>query len=95
MAGGVPAAKVRTLPESLELSGANGRQFLHEDAESGMTFPTLPFRIADAAIHAPTRTPPTLGMNTKEILAELGYSEAQIAELEQTRTIRTTTTAKG
>lgn len=90
MAGGVPAAKVRTLPESLALSGANGRQFLHEDAESGMTFPTLPFRIADAAIHAPTCTPPTLGMNTREILAELGYSEAQITELGRTRTIRTT-----
>ena len=71
------------------MSEQNGRSFLHRDPESGTTVPTLPFRIGDTAIHAPPRTPPTLGMNSREILSELGYSESRITELEKSDTVRT------
>lgn len=37
----------------------------------------------------PQRHPPLLGEHTKEILTELGYSEKEIAELEETKIIRT------
>ena len=47
------------------------RQFVHTDPASGVATPTLPFRIAGAASHAPGKPAPRLGEDTAEIMAWL------------------------
>ncbi len=81
MAAGVPAARLRTLPEALEMQERHGRTYTHRDPATGVDVPTLPFRIGRAPIHAPARTPPRHGADTTEILGELGYTSAQIDAL--------------
>lgn len=68
LAGGVPAAKLRTLPESLSLTQVAARDFMHEDKASGTKTPTLPFRIGGASAHRPISTPPRHGEDTSEVL---------------------------
>ncbi len=75
---GVPAARLRSLPESLELPQVRARGFIHSDPETGLRLPTLPFRINGAAVHAPAMTPPRHGADSAEVLGFLGYSDKEI-----------------
>jgi len=68
---GVPAARIRTLHECLASDQVRQRQFVHTDPASGVATPTLPFRIAGAASHAPGKPAPRLGEDTAEIMAWL------------------------
>lgn len=78
---GVPAARLRSLPESLELEQTAARRYLHHDRETGLTLPTLPFRIGEAVAHAPASPPPSLGENSEEVLNMLGYTAIEIDTL--------------
>lgn len=78
---GVPVAKLRTLPESLALTQTSARGFLHKDSQTGVTVPTLPFRIGDAAPHTPQATMPTHGINTSDTLKGLGLTDSEIDAL--------------
>ncbi len=68
---GVPAARIRTLRECLASDQVRQRRFIHTDPASGVATPTLPFRIAGAASHAPGKPAPRLGEDTAEIMAWL------------------------
>ena len=68
---GVPAARLRTLPECLASNQVRERQFIHTDPDNGVSTPTLPFRLNGAASHAPTRPAPRHGADTGEIRAWL------------------------
>ncbi len=84
LAGGVPAARVRTLPEALEDKQIASRNYLHRhpgDDLAAVTVPSLPFRIGAVDAHVPDRAPPKRGEHSAEILTELGYSEAEISQL--------------
>ncbi|MFK7793056.1 MAG: CaiB/BaiF CoA transferase family protein [Devosiaceae bacterium] len=73
---GVPVAKIRTLPESLDLPHTKARGFLHHDAETGVSVPGLPFRIGQPTAHHPSGTMPRLGVDTQNVLASLPNSAA-------------------
>ena len=95
MRSGVPAARLRTLPESLALEQTRARSFLHHDQDTGLTLPTLPFRIGDAVAHTPASPPPRLGEQTTEVLALLGYSAAEIRDFEASGTVGAFNAQKG
>ena len=65
-ASGVPAAKLRTLPESLQMEHVTARGFVFELPE-GPSVPTLPFRIDGAGAYAPVLHPPKLGQHTATV----------------------------
>lgn len=71
----VPAARLRTLPECLEMPQVTARGYLHETPDN-LTIPTLPFRINNAPKHAPSGTAPTLGADTKEIVGNVNFSQS-------------------
>lgn len=64
----VPVAKVRTLPESLQMTDVEARGYLHRDEESGLMVPCLPFRIGQDMAHKPLGTIKSHGADTKTIL---------------------------
>ena len=66
---GVPAAMVRTLPESLHSAQVEARAFLHHEGDVGR--PTLPFRLDGATVHAPRGAAPTLGRHDAELEADV------------------------
>lgn len=68
---GVPVAKIRTLPESLDQAHTKARGFLHHDSHTGASVPSLPFRIGQAEAHHPSSTMPKLGVDTQKVLAGL------------------------
>ena len=80
---GVPAACLRSLPESLALAQTAERQFLHADPATGLQVPTLPFRIGAAKVHAPGSPAPCHGQHTDEVLGELGYSASEVSALRE------------
>ena len=81
---GVPAAKVRSLDETLAEDQARVRQFTARLNVPGRSqevhVPTLGFKVNGDAV-LPTSTPPTLGQDTNSILSALGYSEEELAQL--------------
>jgi crotonobetainyl-CoA:carnitine CoA-transferase CaiB-like acyl-CoA transferase len=76
----VPCGRVRTVAEALEDPQVEARQMLLDlgDPEmQGLRVLGNPIKLsADGA--RPTRRPPRLGEHTREILAELGYSDGEV-----------------
>ena len=80
-AAGVPAGKVRSVPDALAAAAAAGRA-----ATLTVEHPTAgPLELVSSPIWGATRSdpspPPLLGEHTAEVLAELGQSPEQIAAL--------------
>ena len=77
----VPAARVLTLKESLDLKQNHARSFFHKFNDINLTVPTLPFRFNNQKNHAPIISPKRLGQNTLEILKEVGIKDKDIKSL--------------
>lgn len=81
LANGVPAARMRTLPESLALPQVAARRFLDGKPGDDVGRGTLPFRFADGeplSAHCPS---PEHGEDSLVILRELGFTDTQIEAL--------------
>ncbi|MBI4081556.1 MAG: CoA transferase [Candidatus Lambdaproteobacteria bacterium] len=81
----VPAGRVRPIAESLDDVQLSSRRVLHKHAaidgiEGAVTVPLAAFKFAHdgPSVESP---PPRLGQHTDEVLAALGYSREQIAQL--------------
>jgi CoA:oxalate CoA-transferase len=89
---GVPAGRVRTIPECLADPQIASRGLYHtfSAAESGLdrdlTVPLTPFRLEHGGARAET-PPKPLGADSEEILAGLGYDGQAIARLREARVI--------
>ena len=84
-AHGVPAARVRTLPEAIADPQLKTREFLHKHenaagVEGAFTVPSTPFKLAHGGGRV-TTPPPPVGHDTDAVLGELGYDKAAIARL--------------
>ena len=66
LAAGVPAARVRSLPEALERAAADGRPFLDDGA--GTPSPRLPLRMRGLTM--PTAPAEPLGASTRDVLGD-------------------------
>ncbi len=90
-AHGVPAARVRTLPEAVADPQLATREFLHKHegaagVEGGFTVPSTPFKLAHGGGRV-TSPPPAVGADTDAVLSELGYGKDAIAKLRASHAI--------
>lgn len=89
---GVPAGRVRTVPETMAEAQIASRDLFHRfpAADAGLprdlSVPLAPFRYAHDGPRADT-PPRTIGADTDAVLKELGYDEARIAALRDKRAI--------
>jgi crotonobetainyl-CoA:carnitine CoA-transferase CaiB-like acyl-CoA transferase len=67
---GVPAARLRSLPEALASDQVVTRGFV-QTTDDGVQVPTVPFRLGGAAHYAPSSNAPMLGENTTDVKAWL------------------------
>ncbi len=72
-ANGVPAAKLRSLPESLKMQHVTDRGFVHHFPD-GSAVPTLPFRFNDDPPFTPSGSAPSLGQDSAEVLNTMNDS---------------------
>lgn len=86
----VPAARVRTLNEALnhpQLAERGVLQTIESDhRDAPLTVPVAAFQFTEGGplLRSP---PPRIGEHTDEIMAELGFSGAQIADLKEVQAI--------
>ncbi len=81
MRAGVPAGPVNSIPQALEQPHATHRGMrLHDGGYHGVS---SPIKLSDATVEA-ARKPPRFGEHADEILAELAFSRAEIAQLRTT-----------
>ncbi len=81
----VPAGRVRRMEETLRDPHLNYRAVLHHHESApgvggGFSVPVAAFKLAHGSARVDT-PPPTLGRDTDAVLAEIGYSAAEIAAL--------------
>jgi crotonobetainyl-CoA:carnitine CoA-transferase CaiB-like acyl-CoA transferase len=81
---GVPAAKVRSLDETLAEEHSKTREFVRpmkwSRSPETIHLPTLGFK-ANGEVISATTPPPELGADTYAVLKALGYEEAELARL--------------
>jgi len=82
---GVPAMRVRTLPEILQHPQLTSRNLFHRFSEipgssTGATVPMLPFGLSQTPARL-ERRPPQLSEHTDEILGELGLDAGEVVRL--------------
>lgn len=82
---GVPAMRVRTVTEALQMPQLASRPLFQQvDGIPGwqrpVTVPMLPFALSETPARI-DRRPPLLGEHSEDILGELGFSAEEIAEL--------------
>ena len=87
----IPAARIWTLPETLAHAQLESRDILHHyEDEPGIpgkiTAPKAAFKLDHGGARI-DRPPPRLGEHNEELLAELGYSAEEIANLRATGAI--------
>ena len=84
MSAGVPAGRVRTIPEALAEPQTAARSFLHEvfspDLARTIVVPGAAFK-PNGSVLSPHHAPRRAGADTTAILEELGYDRDRIAEL--------------
>lgn len=89
-AAGVPAARVRSLDETLAEPHLRTRRIAAalpwEHGKGALHLPTLGFKANGQAI-APTELPPELGRDTREVLSSLGYSEGELQAMASAQVI--------
>jgi len=87
---GVPAAKVRSLDETLAEDHARTRAFAHTlqwaREPRDIHLPTLGFKV-DREVVAPSVAPPELGGDTHAVLKALGYDDAELRRLAEAAVI--------
>ena len=81
-AAGVPAARVVSVPEALASPQVRHRGLVSSvpSAAGDLSLLGLPTHVDGAAV-APASPPPLLGEHTAEVLASLGFDEADVARL--------------
>ncbi|NSX55710.1 CaiB/BaiF CoA transferase family protein [Parasulfitobacter algicola] len=84
LAAGVPAARLRTLPEALDLPPAKTRKFASRGASGGVGLPFVMTGNPDTPDPKPV---PRLGNDTHSVLQALGYCDDQINSLRKTGVI--------
>jgi len=84
MAAGVPAGRVRTIPEAVAEPQTTARGLLHEmfssDLGRAIVVPGAAFKL-NGSVPLPGDAPRRAGADTATILAELGYDGGRVAEL--------------
>ncbi|WP_068304613.1 CaiB/BaiF CoA-transferase family protein [Pararhodobacter sp. CCB-MM2] len=89
-AAGVPAARVRSLDETLAEPHMRTRRIAAalpwEHGKGALHLPTLGFKANGQAV-APTELPPELGRDTRDVLTSLGYSDGDLQAMEAAQVI--------
>ena len=84
----VPCGRVRTVAEAIQDPQVSARQMLLDFGEpdmKGLRVLGNPIKLSVDGAN-PTRRPPRLGEHSREILKELGYTEAEASEIAPTST---------
>ncbi len=80
IAADVPAARLRTLPEALDLAPETTRAFVSRGTAGHVG---LPFTMEDRATTKQADRPPSLGGDTEPVLRALGYNDDEVDALRQ------------
>lgn len=82
-AADLPAERIKTLSEAVDAPQLNARgYFAVSPDDPDVKLPLAAFSMSEGGAEI-TRSPPTIGQHSTEILEELGYSAATIARLRQ------------